>query len=110
MVRIGGEANRAQLGEIAHLVTQALRQLEVDLGDDTHGLHLWRAKCLDNLVNAWIPKLVHTYENERELGVLASAELQRERDATAARARQPAVDAGVGEALPAGWFRLLSQL
>ena len=71
-------ANRddAKLGEIASLVQQALRQLEVDLGDDPHGLHLWRARCLDNLVNAWIPKLVHTYENERDLGVLASAELQ----------------------------------
>ena len=71
-------ANRddAKLGEIASLVQQALRQLEVDLGDDPHGLHLWRAKCLDNLVNAWIPKLVHTYENEQELGALASAELQ----------------------------------
>lgn len=71
-------ANRddAQLGEIASLVSQALRQLEVDLGDDPHGLARWRAKCLENLVHLWIPRLLHTYENERELNTLASAELK----------------------------------
>lgn len=71
-------ANRedAELGEIATLVQQALRQLETDLGDDPHGLDRWRARCLDNLVNAWIPRMLHAYENERELSALSSAELR----------------------------------
>ena len=71
-------ANRedAHLGEIASLVSQAMRQLEIDLNDDPHGLARWRAKCLENLVNVWIPRLLHTYDNEKELNTFATAELK----------------------------------
>lgn len=93
------EANRtdAELGEIAVLVQQAMRQLEIDLGDDPHGLSRWRARCLDNLVNVWIPRLVHTYENEKELHTLAADEL-RSRYEDAARLLEEARTATAREA------------
>lgn len=66
----------AKLGDIAPLVQQALRQLEIDLGDDPRGLDRWRMRCLELLVNEWLPRLVHACDTEYELGVLEVEQLK----------------------------------
>lgn len=78
----------ATLRDMGSVVRHAVQQLELELEGDTQCLDEWRARCLDRMIDEWLPRHAAAHESEQEWREL---ELQELRTRHAGEARDPQV-------------------